>query len=207
MGGKDAFDEGDQTVPSISATRRSKWSLTQDAFDSLLAALGENRDAAAEQYLQIRINLCKFFEWRGCSFPEDHADETFNRVAKRIAAGEEVRNPAGYAIGVARLLLLEIIKERKKEESALRETEFEQEAFTESTDADERLGCLRKCLAHLSPDNRSLIVDYYQGEKTDKISNRKRLVERLGISINSLRMRAQRLRDRLQSCVEECVAS
>ena len=207
MEGQGAFDEADQPVPSTSATRRQKWSLTQDAFDSLLTALGDDREAAAEQYLQIRINLCKFFEWRGCSFPDDHADETLNRVAKRIAAGEEVRNPAGYAIGVARLLLLEILKERKKEESALRETAGEQEAVIESNDADERLGCLRKCLAHLSPDKRSLIVDYYQGEKSDKISNRKKLVERLGIPINSLRMRALRLRDRLQTCVEECMVN
>jgi RNA polymerase sigma factor (sigma-70 family) len=205
MDGQDTFDEVDQTVPSTPATRRSKWSLTQDAFDSLLAALGENRDAAAEQYLQIRTNLCKFFEWRGCSFPDDHADETLNRVAKRIAAGEEVRNPASYAIGVARLLLLEIIKDRKKEESALRETSLEQESSSSSNESEERLECLRKCLAHLSPDNRSLIVDYYQGEKSDKISNRKKLGERLAIPINSLRMRALRLRERLQSCVEECM--
>ena len=207
MDGTGAFDTGtDWPGSSDSANRRRKWSLTRDAFDSLLGALGDDRDAAAEKYLETRSNLVRFFEWRGCSFPDDHADETLNRVAKRIVAGEEVRNIASYSMGVARLLLLEIIKERTKEQRALMETSST-ESIDTSNDSEERLECLRECLQHLSPDNRNLIVDYYQGEKGDKIQNRKRLVERLGIPINSLRMRALRLRDKLQTCVEDCVAN
>ena len=54
-------------------------------------------------------------------------------------------------------------------------------------------------------DNRDLILEYYQGEKSEKIRNRKKLLERLGVPVNTLRMRALRLRERLQGCVEECV--
>jgi hypothetical protein len=86
---------------------RQKWMLTQDAFDKLLVALGGNRESGSEKYLEIRSNLTRFFEWRGCSFPEDHADETINRIAKKVAEGEQILNPSGYAMGVARLLLLE----------------------------------------------------------------------------------------------------
>src|SRR5688572_17898260 len=99
-------DSDSSDTPQLVVPRR-KWSLTQEAFESLLSALGEERDSAAAKYLELHHNLVQFFEWRGCSFPADHADETLNRVAKRIAAGEEVRNPASYSIGVARLLLLE----------------------------------------------------------------------------------------------------
>ena len=67
-----------------------KWTLTQDAFDRLLIALGGDRDRGGEKYLEIRTNLTRFFEWRGCSFPEDHADETFNRIAKKIDEGEQI---------------------------------------------------------------------------------------------------------------------
>ena len=81
------------------------WTLTQEAFDKLLITLGGDRDSGSEKYLEIRNNLTRFFEWRGCSFPEDHADETFNRIAKKIDEGEQILNPAGYAMGVARLLL------------------------------------------------------------------------------------------------------
>src|SRR5215216_8200265 len=197
-----ATDPSGQMAP---ATPRQKWTLTQEAFDKLLIALGGDRDSGSKKYLEIRTNLTRFFEWRGCSFPEDHADETINRMAKKVAGGEEILNYSGYAIGVARLLLLEILKSRQREQSALNELGTTPEASDESDDGEGRLECLRNCLQTLSPDNRELILQYYQGEKSEKIQNRKKLIERLGIPVNTLRMRALRLRERLQGCVEECL--
>jgi len=187
-----------QTAP------RQKWTLTQDAFDKLLVAFGGDRESAGRKYLEIRNNLTRFFEWRGCSFPEDHADETINRMAKRVAAGEEILNHSGYAIGVARLLFLEINKGRQREQLALAEISATPDVYVAEDDDESRLACLRSCLQALSPDNRDLILQYYQGEKGEKIGNRKKLLERLGIPVNTLRMRALRLRERLQSCVEGC---
>ena len=186
---------------------RQKWTLTQDAFDRLLVALGGDRDSAAQKYLEIRSNLVRFFEWRGCSFPEDHADETINRIAKRVAEGEEILNYSGYAVGVARLLLLEINKGRQREQLALAEIGQASEAYEEKDDGEHRLVCLRSCLETLTTDNRALILQYYQGEKGEKIQNRKKLMDQFGIPVNTLRMRALRLREKLQVCVEECVGS
>ncbi|HSE16170.1 MAG TPA: hypothetical protein VLB46_03910 [Pyrinomonadaceae bacterium] len=188
-----------QTVP------RQKWTLNQEAFDKLLVAFDEDRDTAGRKYLEIRNNLTRFFEWRGCSFPEDHADETINRMAKRVAEGEQILNHSGYAMGVARLLLLEINKGRQREQTALAEISAAPEVYVPEDDGEHRLTCLRSCLQTLSPDNRELILQYYQGEKGEKIGNRKKLLERLGIPVNTLRMRALRLREKLQSCVEECL--
>ena len=185
---------------------RQKWTLTQDAFDKLLIAFGGDRESGSEKYLEIRGNLTRFFEWRGCPFPEDHADETMNRVAKKVDQGEEILNPAGYAMGVARMLLLEIVKGRQREQSALTEIGRESEAYEAEDDGEGRLVCLRNCLQTLSPDNRDLILQYYQGEKSEKIQNRKKLMERLGVPVNTLRMRALRVRERLQGCVEECMS-
>jgi len=190
----------------VQSAPRQKWTLTQDAFDRLLVAFGGDRETAGQKYLEIRNNLTRFFEWRGCSFPEDHADETINRMAKRVAGGEEILNHSGYAIGVARLLLLEINKGRQREQSALAEISAAPEVYATEDSDETRLTCLRSCLQTLSPDNRELILQYYQGEKGEKIENRKKLLERLGIPVNTLRMRALRLREKLQSCVEECTA-
>src|SRR5215510_758112 len=189
-----------QTVP------RQKWALNQEAFDKLLGAFDVDRETAGRKYLEIRNNLTRFFEWRGCSFPEDHADETINRMAKRVVEGEEILNHSGYAMGVARLLLLEINKGRQREQAALAEIGTAPDAYVSEDDDESRLNCLRNCLQTLSPDNRELILQYYQGEKGEKIENRKKLLKHLGIAINTLRMRAQRLRDRLQVCVEECAS-
>jgi RNA polymerase sigma factor (sigma-70 family) len=191
-------------MPAAPAPRR-KWALTQEAFDKLLTSFGEDRESAAAKYLEIRSNLVRFFEWRGCPFPEDHADETINRVAKRLAGGEEIGNPSGYCVGVARMLLLEINKERARQQQALGEMASSQAAHSDASDSEERIECLRTCLQNLPADNRELIIEYYQGEKGAKIKNRKRLVERLGIPVNTLRMRALRLREKIQNCVEDCL--
>lgn len=188
-------------------TVRQKWTLTQEAFDGLLLSFGDDRDSGGTKYLEIRNHLTRFFEWRGCPFPEDHADETFNRIAKRVTEGEQIQNPAGYAMGVARLLVLEIMKGRQREQVALNElTTMTTEVSSQRDDGEARIGCLRSCLNELSIENRQLITEYYEGEKGDKIQNRKKLVEKLGIPVNTLRMRALRLRDRLQVCVEDCLS-
>lgn len=184
---------------------RQAWTLTQDAFDQLLSAFDADREVAGKKYLELRGNLLRLFEWRGCPFPEDHADETINRVARKLSEGETIREPAQYAIGVARLLLLEIRKRQAKEQSALNEWANTTEASYEFAELEPRVACLENCLQTLTPDNRELIVQYYQGEKSAKIEHRKTLTDRFQVPINTLRMRALRLREKLQGCVEMCL--
>ncbi len=50
----------------------------------------------------------------------------------------------------------------------------------------------------------SLVLGFYEGERRAKMANRRRLAESLGLSDNALRSRVQRLRDRLQACIERC---
>lgn len=190
-----------ETIQTVVTTR--KWTLTQEAFDQLLASFAPDREDAGKKYLEVRANLIRLFVWRGCPFPEDHADETFNRVARKISEGEEIRNTPAYVIGVARLLVLEIIKADSRQREALEE--LQRSDVSEDTQTELRIECLQQCLRGLSPDNRELILQYYQGDKRTKIENRRQLSDRLGLAINSLRMRALRLREQLQVCVEQCV--
>ena len=184
-------------MPAVRAPRR-RWALTQEAFDRLLTALGEDRERAGKRYVEIRSNLVRFFEWRACPFPEEHADEAMNRVAKRLEEGEEIRDPSDYCIGVARRLLLEINKERAREQQALSEMASSPVGGTDASESEWRIECLRACLENLPADSRELIIEYYQGEKRARIERRKRLGERFGIPVNVLRMRALRIRETLQ---------
>ena len=188
-------------MPAASVSRR-KWVLTQEAFDKLLASLGDDRETAGERYLETRGNLIRFFEWRGSPFPEDHADETINRIAKRISEREEIRNPASYFLGVARMLLLETNRERIRQQQRLNELTSLINTSNQPDESDAPLDCLRECLQHLSSENRELILQYYHGEKGAKIESRKKLAERYGIPVNTLRMRALRIREDLQRRVE-----
>jgi DNA-directed RNA polymerase specialized sigma24 family protein len=59
-------------------------------------------------------------------------------------------------------------------------------------------------LQQLSAENRELILRYYDDEAGSKIDRRRELAEQFGISINTLRMRALRIRENLQRSVEKC---
>jgi DNA-directed RNA polymerase specialized sigma24 family protein len=183
-------------------------SLTQPAFDGLLALLGPDRDAAADRYLEIRRNLVRLFEWRGCPTPEEYADETINRCAKKIGDGEVISDPGTYCIGIARMLLLEMGRDRARQPRPLEEAPEPRVALDEPDgDRDRRVECLRLCLRQLSPDHRTLILSYYQGDKGEKIKNRDGLTRKLGISPGTLRMQAPRVRAGLQRCTENCLQS
>ena len=62
-------------------------------------------------------------------------------------------------------------------------------------------------MRELSPENFQLIVQYYQEGEEVRIEARRSLAARLGIPANALRIRAHRIRLRLQGCVENCVRS
>ena len=52
--------------------------------------------------------------------------------------------------------------------------------------------------------DRKLILSYYEGAAT-KIENRKQMAESLGISVNGLRIRVHRIREKLEKCITACL--
>jgi DNA-directed RNA polymerase specialized sigma24 family protein len=191
------------------------WVLTQGAFDVLLARLHPDQQQAGQRYEEIRRGLITFFECRGSSAPDDHADETINRVARRLVEGHEIfaANPAAYFYGVAK----NVLKEQRKSAAAmfapleslpnvkqLADDPHELERRrTERVFAERRLACLEQCLETLADGDRSLIAHYYHGEAAVKVRNRKLLASQLAIPINALRIRALRIREKLEACVEQ----
>ena len=161
---------------------------------------------AADRYLEIRRKLVRLFEWRGCSTPDEYADETINRCAKKIGEGEEIRDLATYSIGVARMLVREMGRERAKEARPLDEAPEPRSLPLEPEgDAGSRVECLTAlpgpALARKSRSHPQLLP----GRKGEKIKNRKGLTQMFGIPSNTLRMRALRVRERLQLCAENCL--
>jgi DNA-directed RNA polymerase specialized sigma24 family protein len=191
--------------PQREEAQRHRWDLTQEAFDQFLSLLDLDRDRAGESYEELRRNLVQLFIWRGGRDPEAHADETINRVIRKIDEGEEVRDPISYAHGVARWLLLEIFKKQEREQIGIEELPPLVAQPEERDDDESGVLCLRRCLNRLPEESRQLIVLYYQGEKSAKIDNRKRLAESLRITLGALRYRAFDLRQRLQGCIERCI--
>jgi DNA-directed RNA polymerase specialized sigma24 family protein len=181
--------------------------LTQGAFDRLLDLLGGGDPGrAGAAYVAARQRLVKFFEWNKSGAPEEHADETINRVARKIEEGEQIRTPPAYFLGVARHVLSEAYKRREAERAHLDEYARQDQTPPESEEADVRRGCLEHCLRELPAERRELIVEYYREEKQAKFEWRRRLAERHGFaSQNALRIRAHRIRAQLEACARACV--
>lgn len=176
-----------------------KKDLSQETFDRLLAWLNPNREQAGKKYEEIRLRLIKIFTCRGCLTPEDLADDTINRVARKVPeiAPSYVGDPALYFLGVAHNVCLESF--RKKPEP-------EPPPEADNPERKEQLDeCLERCMQRLTAKNRRLILDYYREEQHAKIDHRKELAQRLGIALNALRIQACRIRASLQECVFECL--
>jgi len=188
------------------ATAKTKWTLTQAAFDKLLNAFSTDRDQAGADYEKVRRKLVRFFEWRAIESADDYADETFNRVARRIDEGQQIDNLISYIYAVARLLVKEALKLRERAPVALDDAPPGlREKAPVAIEPDVRLSCLDACLESLTADNRKLIVDYYQEERRAKIELRQELADKLQIPLNALRIRAHRIRLGLENCITNCV--
>ena len=182
--------------------------LTAEAFIRLLERLGEDEEQAAKKYEDLRRVLIRSFEWRGAPFPEEHADETFNRLARKLDSGVEIRNIGDYSYEVARLVCLEALKKGENRREQLDEVEHETVApdtSDEMAEKEDRLTCLDDCLNALPSENRELIMEYYCDEKRGQIDRRRDLAARLGLRRDALANRAQRLRDKLEQCVKRCL--
>jgi DNA-directed RNA polymerase specialized sigma24 family protein len=186
--------------------------VTPEEFEALLTQLDPDRDRAGERYETIRRKLVRIFEWRGCSTPEDLADETMNRVARRLAQGIELRanDPYGYFCGVAHLIHKEWLRRAAREQRGLAEGgALIPAVFDDEEPSDRRLDCLRQCLATLEPDQRALVLRYHQGATSQgetNIRNRQALASEVGLPMNALRIRVHRIRRKLESCVHAALS-
>lgn len=181
--------------------------LTAEAFTKLLARLGEDHERAGEEYENLRRTLIRFFEWRGAPFPEEHADETFNRIARKLDEGIEIKNMGGYCHEVARLVCMEALKTPQSRRAPLDEVRLEaapQDTTGAAAEKEQWLRCLDDCLSALPVESRELIKEYYSDEKRGRIDQRKALAERMGLRRDALANRAQRVRDKLEQCVTRC---
>jgi RNA polymerase sigma factor (sigma-70 family) len=198
---------------SANVTDRAPRTITTESFGDFLAWLDGGADSEGESYLMMRKRLVAYFDRRNCINPEELADESLNRVARRLAeeGGIESDSPAKYCYTVARFVLLEYFRSAKPREVSLESApQIRQYGISHSAEAEDGqsreklLDCLEKCAEKLEEKQRDLIFGYYSGERRTKIENRKRTADALGISVNALSIRACRIREKLEVCVKRC---
>lgn len=138
--------------------------------------------AFAQDFPTLHRKLSLYFRQNGSRDPEDRAAEALARLHSRLKKGTPLTSTlAGFAFGIARNVLLEDYKHREK--SSLNE------AITETADDTHQRVQMHvlaeECLRLLSPAEEQLLRGYFWGD-------RKKLAEELGVTLNSLRIRACR---------------
>ncbi len=173
--------------------------LRQEEFDRLLSWLDSDHERAGLVYEKIRWRLIAILASRGCAIAEELADETIDRVARRVIDIQStyVGDKAIYFLGVMNNVHHEYLKRPPLPRLVEPNDDIE---------AKERVHlCLDNCLEKLSPHARQMIQRYYAESKRAKIDLRKLIAQELGTSINTLRLRALRIRGKLQACIQQCL--
>jgi DNA-directed RNA polymerase specialized sigma24 family protein len=178
---------------------KKKWELSKEAFDALLLWLDADREQAALKYEKIRGGLIKIFTGRACVEPEDLADETINRVARRLKEIEKdfSGDRARYFFGVANKVHLERL--RRKLPPAVPPSD------TDPNRIELEYNCLERCIERLSKKNRDLLLRYHGAADRAETEPRRALADELGIAPNALRIRVHRIRQSLKDCLEKCI--
>lgn len=176
--------------------------ITPTNFNRLLRWLDEDKTLAAEKYKKIHRRLVQMFLARGAYPAEDLADQTFDRVIKRLPdiIDSYEGDPAPYIFRTARNICFEFVKKPKHEP-------LPEMLAAPETEATENIyqTCLKMCLEKLSAEQRQLFVDYFLFENEKKSEHHEEMSRRLGITINYLRTKIYRIRMNLEKCVGECV--
>ena len=190
------------------------WNPTPQAFAQLLAWLDEGTDSGGERYLATRRRLVSYFTRKNCRTPDDLADETLNRVARRLEeeGGITEAPPAQFCYITARFVFLEHLRSFDRKVGDLTgpdgspriEPATAPDFETEATNAE--MNCLERCLQQLADGDRDLLLGYYSGDGRARIDGRKALAGRLEMTVNALTIKASRLRAKLEGCVRACVA-
>jgi DNA-directed RNA polymerase specialized sigma24 family protein len=191
--------------------------LTPKSFQRLLNWLDEGTDSDGQKYLEMRQRLVAYFDRKNCSVPDELADETLSRVARRLEEVDATEGdaPAKYCYIVARFVFMEYLRAEQKNNSLLdnlrQHPQGENFAVTDHDNEKEikekMLNCLEQCTARLETLNRETIIRYYTGKERIRIENRRALAKSLGITMNALSIRSCRIRNKLEACVRQCISA
>ena len=181
---------------------------TPSTFRHFLRWLDEGVESGGEKYLEMRRRLVWYFDRKRCLSPDDLADETLKRVARRLEEEGAITEgpPARYCYIVAKFVFLECLRDTARTQAGVAELETRAHSDPEAGDRERLLDCLDRCLGQLNADDRELILEYYRGEQRIKIEHRRKLAARLAATPNALSIRACRIRGRIEACVSACAA-
>ena len=133
------------------------------------------------------------------------ADECIDLVVQKVPeiAPTYTGKPEFYFYSVIKFVVLRWL--RKNQTVGLDDSDELMTRVDDSSEVETRHACLDRCLAGLDHSSRELALEYYRHDRSAKIDHRWALARRVGITLNALRIKALRIRQTLEQCVQKCV--
>jgi hypothetical protein len=174
---------------------------TPEEFEKFLAWLDLNHEEAAIKFERIQRRLIQIFIARGCVDAEMLADEVLNRVCVRIDQVKiKYTDPVRCCVGFVDNVHREYLREQRKWDDPICPPSPRPPRELEIEDT-----CLGECLGQFPVLDRELVERYFHGEKSVRISGRKKLAKERMLTANALRIQAFKLRKKFISCFNTCV--
>jgi DNA-directed RNA polymerase specialized sigma24 family protein len=179
-----------------------------DAVPDPQSTFGVDDNGAEDRFKILRDKLVFFFEKRRCKEPEELAQETLVRLFAQYGENVEIRDITRYSYGIAKNVLQEHWRRVMAEQAHITGDEgLPEESADEEWAAhkERRLKCLEECVKSLSPQEQKLLTDYFDGKGRARQERRRRMAEQLHLTLVALRLRIFHLRERLQTCIDNCL--
>lgn len=100
------------------------WTQSPKAFHRFLSWLDDGVESSGERYVEMRRRLVSYFGRKRCLAPDELADETLTRVARKLEEQGEITDtaPARYLYIIARFVFLEYLRGADHRQTSLAES-------------------------------------------------------------------------------------
>ncbi len=201
--------------PPTKKLLKKDWILTAEAFEDLLKNFDPDREKASLIYEEIRKRLIRQFKAGNSLVAEEHADEVFNRIARKIFENGFIldrTNPYPYFHQTARYVLLEYQRRKSRKMLGLDDLSLSEEPAFDPIEAlkivegklQKELGldALKQCREKLTEREIVLLDRYNLIAGKDKKVQRERLANDSGKTVNALKISINRIRNKLIECTK-----
>ena len=181
--------------------------MTEETLTRFLDWLDADREQAARKYEALRGRLVEYFSKRQCAAAEDLADDVLNAAMNHLSKQTALflDNPLPYIFGIARNVYRHYINRQllTSGEAGTR-LPVDRRQAEEAKEKETLSHCLRHCLQQLAEGERQTLLLYYLKAKNQKGKHTEEMAAHLGCTINALRLKMMRLRERLRDCITLC---
>jgi Bacterial dnaA protein len=141
----------------------NRGNMSPEDFERLLLWLGPDRDLSAKKYTELHAHLSRWFYFQGCRWPEDLADEVWNRIAKKLPSFVTPdKDPAADIPPSDLMTKVAILGKKAEQERVTLPVDVALFIASSIWSNDELEGVLMRLLAHSSLDGAEITLPYAQ---------------------------------------------